>query len=59
MLRVQFASTTFNGSESSGEIFVVIYITGGIPTINVSVNINFVEFTATGLLFCHIASYLV
>ena len=53
VLRVQFASTAFNGSESSGEIFIAVNITGGIPTVTVSVNVNFVISTATGLLICH------
>ena len=48
VLRVQFASATFSGLESSGEILVSILITGGIPTVNISVNVIFSEATATG-----------
>ena len=48
MLRVQFASTTFSGLESSGEIFVSVVITGGIPSTTVSVVIIFTTLTAAG-----------
>ena len=48
MLRVQFASVAFSGLESSGELFVIVSITGGTPTVNISVNINFIGSTATG-----------
>ena len=51
VLRVQFASTVFNGLESSGELLVTITITGGTPTGYISVNIGFLEATATGWLF--------
>ena len=48
VLRVQFASTTFSGLESSGEIFVSVVITGGIPSTTVSVAIIFTTLIATG-----------
>ena len=48
MLRAQFASTVFNGLESSGEILFTIMVIGGIPNVNISVNIGFSEATATG-----------
>ena len=48
VLRVQFASATFSGLESSGEIFVSVAITGGIPSTTVSVVISFTTLTATG-----------
>ena len=48
VLRVQFASTTFSGLESSGEILVFIVIVGGIPDLNVSADVGFTEATATG-----------
>ena len=48
VLRVQFASTLYSGLESSGEILVSIKIVGGIPTVNISVNVEFSEATATG-----------
>ena len=48
VLRVQFASTLYSGLESSGEILVSIKIVGGIPTVTISVNVEFSEATATG-----------
>ena len=48
VFRVQFASTTFSGLESSGEILVSVIITGVIPIRDISVNISFAEATATG-----------
>ena len=48
VLRAQFASTVFNGLESSGEILLTIMVIGGIPNVNISVNIGFSEATATG-----------
>ena len=48
MLRVQFASTTFSGLESSGEIFISVAIIGGIPSTTVSVVLSFTILTATG-----------
>ena len=46
VLRVQFASATFSGSESSGEILVTININGRTPNVDISVNLNFSEETA-------------
>ena len=48
MLRIQFASSTFNGSESSGEVLATIVITGGIPDQKVSADISFLRLTANG-----------
>ena len=48
VLRVQFASTTFSGLESSGEIFVSVVITGGVPSTTVTVAIIFTALTAAG-----------
>ena len=48
VLRVQFGSTTFNASESSGEILVTINISGRTPNVDISVDLNFSEVTATG-----------
>ena len=48
VLRIQFASTIFSGSESSGEVLVTIVMTGGIPNKKVSADINFLRLTATG-----------
>ena len=48
VFRVQFASTAFSGVESSGEILVLVIITGGTPMVDISVNISFSEVTATG-----------
>ena len=48
VLRIQFASATFSGLESSGEIIVSIIITGGIPATSIFVNVSFSEATATG-----------
>ena len=44
--RVQFASATFSGSESSSEILVTININGRTPNVDISVNLNFSEETA-------------
>ena len=48
VLRVQFASHTFSGSESSGEILVTINISGRTPNVDISVSLNFSKETATG-----------
>ena len=45
---VQFASTTFTGLESSGEIIVSIVITGRIPNTTVPIVVGFTSLTAAG-----------
>ena len=48
VLMVQFSSTSFEGSEMSGEVLVIVMISGGTSheTINISVSLN--EVTAMG-----------
>ena len=48
VLRVQFASATYSGKESSGEILITVIITGGASNVDISVTIGFSEITATG-----------
>ena len=48
VLKIQFEATNFEGSESSKEISINIVIEGGIPTINISVDVSFLEATAIG-----------
>ena len=48
VFRVQFESIIFSGLESSGEILISVIITGGTPIVDTSVNISFLEATATG-----------
>ena len=49
VLRVQFASNTFSGLESSSEILITIIIVGGTPEKkNVTASIHFLELTAHG-----------
>ena len=49
MLRVQFASATYSGLESSGEILVSIIVARGRnPNATVSAKITFSEVSATG-----------
>ena len=48
VLRVQFASNTFSGVESAGEMFATIVIIGGIPNMDISANVSFSEINATG-----------
>ena len=46
---VQFTSTTFSGSESSGEVLVTLALSGGVSTSNnITVLINLNGITATG-----------
>ena len=47
MVKIEFASTKFNGSESSGEILVNILVTGAITIDDINVMINLSEGTAT------------
>ena len=48
MLRIEFASTKFTGSESSGEVLVSIVVTGIISNSDISVRISLTEGTAKG-----------
>ena len=49
MLRVQFASATYSGLESSGEISVSIVISSGRdPNTTISASITFSEVSASG-----------
>ena len=51
---VQFTSTHFNGSESSGEVLVTLALSGGVSSSNITVLINLNEITATGNLLYYI-----
>ena len=48
MLKVQFEAANFEGLESSGEVSITIVIEGGIPTIDIFVEVSFSEATAIG-----------
>ena len=48
VLRVQFTSDSFSGSESSGEILVTINITGGTPSVAISIDISYMMLNTTG-----------
>ena len=48
MVKIQFASATFTGSESSGEIIVTIIETEVISDDNITVMITLIEGTAKG-----------
>ena len=48
VIRVQFASATYSGKESSGEILITVIITGGTSNLDISVTIGFSEVTAIG-----------
>ena len=48
VLRVQFTSDSFSGSESSGVILVTISITGGTPSIAISIDISYMMLNTTG-----------
>ena len=45
---VQFTSTHFNGSESSGEVIVTLVLSGGVSTSNITILISLYGLTATG-----------
>ena len=47
MLQVEFTSTNFSGSESSGEVLVTLALSG-VSTNDIDVLINLNEITATG-----------
>ena len=53
---MQFTSTSFSGSESSGEILVTLTLSG-ISTNDIDVPINLNELTATGHLLTIAAQY--
>ena len=48
VLRIQFSSTTYNGSESAGEILVGISASGGAAITSIDVLVYLNEVTATG-----------
>ena len=48
VLLVQFTSTSFSGSESSGEVLVTVALSGGVDSSNVTIFINLNGITATG-----------
>ena len=48
MTSIQFSSTTFIGSESSGEIIVTIIATGAISSDDINVMITLTEGKAKG-----------
>ena len=48
MVKIQFASTKFTGSESSGEILVSVLVTGTISDKKVNIMIALNQGTATG-----------
>ena len=50
---VQFASASFSGSESSGEVLVTLALLGGVSSSNIAIMINLNGVTATG----YLASY--
>ena len=47
VVKIQFASTNFNGSESSGEISVNILVTGAVSSNEINVMVNLTKGTAT------------
>ena len=48
VLKIQFASTTFTGSESSGEILVTVLASGATSTSDIDVMINLTDRSAEG-----------
>ena len=48
VLRIQFSSTAFNASESTGEILVGISASGGAAITSIDVLVYLNEVTATG-----------
>ena len=48
VLRIEFSSTTYNGSESAGEILVGISVSGGTAITSIDVLVYLNEVTATG-----------
>ena len=47
MVKIQFASASFNGSESSGEILVSIVVTGAVSSDDINIMISLTEGSAT------------
>ena len=47
VVKIQFASATFNGSESSGEILVSLLVIGAVSSNEIDVTIKLNEGTAT------------
>ena len=45
---VQFISSSFSGSESSGEVLVTLAVSGGVSTSSIPVMISLEILTATG-----------
>ena len=45
---VEFASSSFSGSESSGEVLVTLKLSGGVSISNITVMISLNGITATG-----------
>ena len=56
VLVVEFTSSSFSGSESSGEILVTLMLSGGVRTSDVTIMISLNGINATGHLFNYIAS---
>ena len=48
---VQFTSSSFSGSESSGEVLVTLALSRGVSTSNITVTISLNGIDATGYLF--------
>ena len=48
VVNIQFASASFNGSESSGVILVTIAVTGAVSTNEINVMMSLIEGTAKG-----------
>jgi len=47
---VQFTSTSFDGSESSGEVLVGVALSGGTADNNITITISLIGINATGQL---------
>ena len=54
VLMVEFTSTSFTGSESSGEVLVTLMLSGGVSTSNITVMIDVKGTTATGHFICYL-----
>ena len=53
---VQFTSSSFSGSESSGEVVVTLMLSGGVSTSNITVMISLNGINATGYIIIHFNS---
>jgi len=51
VLMIQFSSTSFSGSESSGEVIVSIVMLGGTADSNINVMVRLNGMTAKGQLY--------